>query len=242
MHAGFAAGSSFFCPDQWGGCFDCTPCFFPATDCPLPYFPPPSYVVCDGAYAPTYASEPFYFDDCYFMAYGRDDEGSYYDPASDPGESEADVWLRLGEVLFRSGDFERAAEAFRKAVAAAPDAALPRIALGVTLFALGSYAEAAVHLRWGIELDPGLLEARVDRRSFYADPKTFDRRLEALLDYLVEHPFDAPAHFVAGYMLYFTERQRDALIVFTRLKSILSEDPVAELFLARLSDSAGDGE
>jgi tetratricopeptide (TPR) repeat protein len=232
------AGAAGRLPDPWPSPWSWDPWF--CTWAPhsfaffygFPFYGPFSYASCPVSYAPTYASEPYYYDDWYYV-----DHGGYPASASlEPAESEVDVWLRLGDLFFSQGEFEKAADAYRNAVEAEPEAAAPRIALGETLFVLGQIEEAAVHLRKALEIDSTWLESSANRREAHADPSLFDRRFASLIAHLQDHPFDAAGRFVAGYFLWFAGDLEASRAHLSLLREILVEDPVADLVLSRIED------
>ncbi|MBI1850934.1 MAG: tetratricopeptide repeat protein [Planctomycetes bacterium] len=227
-----------------GGSRRCDP-FFATGPFYLPLWPS-SY---DLTYAPSVASGPDYDDAYYFVDQDSDVESDSgiagYENSDErgdttEGENEADVWLRLGDVFFAQGEFERAAEAYRKSVDSAPDAALPHIALGEALFAIGQFNEAAAQLRQGIELDPSWVNVDLDRRELYPDPAIFDQRLKSVIAATEQDHFDAAGAFVAAYMLFFTHNAGDARPLFERVKEILSEDATSELFLSCIAERSGE--
>lgn len=66
------------------------------------------------------------------------------------------AWYNLGDTLLAMERAPQACEALRQAVARAPDHALYHYGLGLALYALGQFAEAASHLEVALGPDPGL--------------------------------------------------------------------------------------
>lgn len=156
----------------------------------------------------------------------------------------ADRYVTLGDLYFRVGRYDRAAESYRRAVDLDPADANLRFILSDALFAVGRYAEAADAIRDAILLDAGLVESRADKRSFYAVAGDFDAHMVAITRWIETHPTDADAWLVLGYNRVFRgelDAARDALI---QARDLASEQNrrAAELFLAavevRLGESA----
>jgi tetratricopeptide (TPR) repeat protein len=64
-----------------------------------------------------------------------------------------------GRRAYDAGQFQEAADAFSRAARAAPQSAVPRLNLGLTLARLGKIAEAASHLEAAVRLEPANVEA-----------------------------------------------------------------------------------
>lgn len=159
-------------------------------------------------------------------------------PPDDRGETITDYFLRLGDQFFRSGDYDKAVDAFRKAVDADPGSAVAHFALGEALFATGDFAYAAYAIRKGFDLDATWTENPIDRREFYGRPEDWDAQMGALLAHCEKAPFDAPAFLVLGYNRYFTGDAAGATDAFVRVLELNGTDRFAISFLARL-DAAG---
>ena len=79
-------------------------------------------------------------------------------PQKDAATGDIDP-AKLGVSLLQSGKLAAAADAFRKAVAQAPQSAANHVNLAYALQELGSGADAVVYLRQAIVLDPGSFDA-----------------------------------------------------------------------------------
>jgi tetratricopeptide (TPR) repeat protein len=73
--------------------------------------------------------------------------------------SHADALLNCGTLYYEDGNFEKAAEFFRRALAAQPQNALAHFNLGSILEELGELEEARRHLRQALVLNPNHCDA-----------------------------------------------------------------------------------
>ncbi len=127
-----------------------------------------------------------------------------------------------------------------RALAYAPDDGSIYFVVSDALFAQGDYHYASFMISKGLSLDPPLATAKADKRTFYADGAEFDKHLETLRKYLVDHPFDSAAHLVLGYNLRFSGDDEGARLAFNRVLEIDSSDKPAKLFLDAMSkDESG---
>jgi hypothetical protein len=108
----------------------------------------------------------------------------------------ADRYLTLGDRAFRDERFADAVYYYTRATELEPETGVLYLVLSDALFATGDFAYAAYAVRRAIDLDPMLVSGGVDKRSFYADPKAFDRQLAVLELFLEEHPADGDARLV----------------------------------------------
>jgi tetratricopeptide (TPR) repeat protein len=144
-------------------------------------------------------------------------------------------YVELGDFYFRANRFREAAEAYGKARSYAPNDASVHFVLADAVFADGDYHYAAFLIAEGLRLDPALATAETDKRTFYADVKTFDAQMQALDAYLTKAPYDAQAHFVRGYNLRFSAEPAKATEAFRRVLEIAPEHRAAQTFLAALA-------
>ena len=140
--------------------------------------------------------------------------------------------IERGDDLFGRGDFAGAAVAYRAAAAKAPKDPMAAYALGHGLFAVGDYPGAAAALRRGVQLYPGLLAVRMNRRDFYGHPRAFDAQLAQLRRHVRASPADVAARFVLGYNCFFSQQLDQAREQFTALGR---DDREARVFLAEIA-------
>jgi tetratricopeptide (TPR) repeat protein len=140
-------------------------------------------------------------------------------------------YLELGDRAFREGRYTDAVQFYAKAVEFAPDQGALYLVLSDALFASGDYHYAAYAIRRALELDPSLVDTRVDKHAFYASPEQFDEHLRALERYTFEHPDDRDARLVLALNYLFGARAGDAVRILTNTS--IAEDTVAQRVLER---------
>ncbi|HEX6882897.1 MAG TPA: tetratricopeptide repeat protein [Planctomycetota bacterium] len=162
---------------------------------------------------------------------GAPANGAVAPPAAAPSALSiaAQRYLDLGDRAFREGRYTDAVQFYAKAVEFAPDQGALYLVLADALFAAGDYHYAAYAIRRSVELDPALLETRVDKHGFYPDPALFDQQLAALEDYLFRHADDRDARLVLALNYLFGARPADA--VRTLANTSVSQDPAAQKVL-----------
>jgi len=152
--------------------------------------------------------------------------------AAASAEGLADRFITLGDFYFKEGRFADAADAYARARTYAPDDATIHFVLADALFATGDYHFAAYLIAEAVRLDPEIVKAVADKRGFYGDAALFDKQLETLEKYILDKPYDAAAHFVYGYNLYFSGQIADAAKAFEQTLSIEPTHEAAKAFLA----------
>lgn len=110
------------------------------------------------------------------------------------GEAEARQFLEEGERHLEAGDFQAAERAFSKAVEAAPDSAVARSKLGVTLANQGRQDAAIAQFSKAIALQPGYAPAYSNLGNAYREKgmqteavMAYERALAIDPDYWVAH-------------------------------------------------------
>lgn len=146
-------------------------------------------------------------------------------------------YVDLGDFYFRAGRFDDAAEAYGKARSYAPDDASVHFVLADASFANGDYHYAAFLIAEAIRLEPTIVSASTDKRTFYGDVKAFDAHMAALDTYLAKQPYDAMAHLVRGYNLRFSGQDAEAQKAFARVLEIDPDHRAAKAFLAAMAPS-----
>ena len=139
-----------------------------------------------------------------------------------------------GMAYFHSRQYDRAAVAWLNASKANQGDAASRVYAGHALFALGRYGNAVRLLDRGFELAPRLATSQYDIRSDYANPADFELHLRALKTFVANHPDDAKAVTLLGYVLSHSEGPMAAYRVLRRAKKL---DPTGG-FTNRLWETA----
>ncbi|MGA0059219.1 MAG: tetratricopeptide repeat protein [Planctomycetota bacterium] len=169
------------------------------------------------------------------------------EPAPDSLEALALKHVRLGDYYFKQGRYEEAAESYVRALTYAPEDGALHFVLADALFAQADYHYAAYMLGKGLALDPGLVDALADKRTFYGDAGDFERQMAELDTYLADKPYDAAAWLMKGYNLRFSGRSTEALPAFQRVLEIEPGHGTATSFLEAIlaaaeAEAAGAGE
>lgn len=147
----------------------------------------------------------------------------------------ATKYVELGDLYFRSGRYQEAAEAYARARGHAPKDASVHFVLADAAFANGDYHYAAFLIAEAVRLEPAIVTAVADKRAFYGDAKDFDAQLEALQRYCGDKPYDAWAQLVLGYNLAFSDRPTSAIAAFRRVLELDPGNPTARTFLDALA-------
>lgn len=134
-------------------------------------------------------------------------------PSSKGGMARAaEQYLVLGDSAFKDRRYGDAAHFYAKAVEFSPGDGMLYLILSDALFATGDYHYAAYALRKGLDLDPTLATAKVDKHDFYAtDPTEFDRQIAVLELYVKDQPTDHDARLVLAANYLFSKRAKDAV-------------------------------
>lgn len=149
-------------------------------------------------------------------------------------DAATEKYLRDGSELFATKEYEKAAEQFRMAVIANPDAAAPKFAFGQALIALGDYPYASRVLREALVAEPGILNAPGSIVGVYADAEEFYRVLSELKAKLLDHPQDPDLLFLVVYEHYFSGDPQ-AIVYHERLAKSFPDDPTVKLFAEPLA-------
>jgi hypothetical protein len=155
-------------------------------------------------------------------------------PNADPKQESLRL-IDLGKDAFANQEYGRAAERFRQAIDADPNAALPHFLLAQAEVALGKYRVAYDSIQKGLILDPGWPARRFRPVELYGDNLAdYDAHLNALEDVRVANPGDAVLLFLSGYELWFDGRKDEARVLFERAAPALPDRGVVERFLQAL--------
>jgi tetratricopeptide (TPR) repeat protein len=201
------------------------------------------------SYCPTYLSVPSSVvveaeldpvDDGYSIvntarsaAAGGSADASVPAPAS-TAEILAAQYIELGDFYLKNDRFEAATEAYAKARNHVPNDASIHFVLADAVFATGDYHYAAFLIAEAVRLDPAMVTADVDKRTFYSDKKLFEAQLEQLQNYCTTKPYDAWAQLVMAYNLRFSDRPTRSIAAFRRVLELDKGNPTAATFLADL--------
>ncbi|HVS34491.1 MAG TPA: tetratricopeptide repeat protein [Gemmataceae bacterium] len=125
--------------------------------------------------------------------------------------------LNRGRDAFADGEYGRAAQRFRQAVALRPNQALPQFLLSQMLFAQGKYHDAVDAIAAGLALQPDWPNAAFRPIELYGPhPADYADQLKALQDAVNRRPGDPDLLFLDAYMLWFDGRKDEARPLFQK--------------------------
>lgn len=125
---------------------------------------------------------------------------------------------------FLAGDYPAALKSTDEAIAHTPDDPMLHEFRALSLFALGSYAEAAGVMHAILASGPGWSEETL--LGFYASPETYLDQLARLEQYAAASD-SGGAHFLLGYHQVVGGRLEQAAVAFARAAEIETEDSLA---------------
>lgn len=108
----------------------------------------------------------------------------------------AEYYLTLGDRAFRAGRYTDAVHHYGKAVEYSPGEGILYLILSDALFATGDYHYGAFTLRKAFDLDPGLVDLTVDKRSFYDRPVDLDAQMTRARTFNLQNPEDNDARIM----------------------------------------------
>lgn len=135
------------------------------------------------------------------------------------------LYLLRGKMAFDAGQFQQAAEAFAKAVAARTDSARAHTNLAAVLPRLGRQAEAIDHLREALRLDPASDTAAFNLAQLLLNAGELTQALPLLEAVVKKHARDAEAHLALARAYRHMGRSDDALELYRKTVRI---DPTVE--------------
>ena len=138
-------------------------------------------------------------------------------------QQQAKDLVRSGRRLFEAGLYTKAAGRFRDALAARPDTST-HMMLAQALFASGKYPAAVAEIKKGLALNTDWLEAEVDLRSLYGEPKDFMPQLAHLAHDLKENPLDRESLFLLGFELFVSGQRQKAKVLLEQAARLEPDD------------------
>ncbi|HVK12511.1 MAG TPA: tetratricopeptide repeat protein [Gemmataceae bacterium] len=133
------------------------------------------------------------------------------------GVAEADRVAEAGKKAFADGQYGRALELLRKAVALTPQDPSAHFNAAQAAFALGKYRDAVEAIAAGVALRPDWADARFAARDLYGKkPTAFDDHLKALREAVAAFPDDPTLLFLLGHQFWFDGKAAEARPLFQR--------------------------
>ncbi|MHC4066346.1 MAG: tetratricopeptide repeat protein [Planctomycetota bacterium] len=137
-------------------------------------------------------------------------------PGDTPSQADLLAPLERGDAAFTAGDYAEARRHYIRAQLDGPYAGEASLAYGLTRFAEGDYALAAMAFRRGLAAVPDAIDRPIDVLHFYGASGDPAAHLTALTDHLAERPDDAYGWFVLGYVRFGSGDAFGALDAFDR--------------------------
>lgn len=145
---------------------------------------------------------------------------------------DVDDYIRRGDASFHAGEYQAAERQFAEAARRFPDAPIPRLARGHTLFAMRRYRAASRSLQEGIDRLPQWSRSDINLRNFFPDRGEFDDNLANLRDAVDAAPEDRELVFLLAYCLHFSGHAAEARALFRYLLKLAPGHEAARTFLA----------
>ena len=185
-----------------------------------------------------------------------DEAQRLYERVLEKDPDEAEAVTGLGRVAFARGEYERAAERFRRSLSLAPQASETHHLLGLALVRAGRRSDARPHLERGGELraaraDPMLSRMRSldrggqgyqDRGSALLAAGELDRAREAFSRGVEARPQDPRAHTNLGYTRLRSGDVEGASADFRRALAIDPDYPHAHFNMGTILSARGNEE
>ena len=130
------------------------------------------------------------------------------------------VQFDQGLANFKRQDYQGALKAFDSALKLDPKDPVVHEVRALTLFALGDYQQAAAVLNSLLSSAPGMDWTTMS--GLYGDADNYTPQLRKLEQYCVDHPTDAPSHFVLAYHYLVIGSKDDAV---DALKIVVTNQP-----------------
>jgi tetratricopeptide (TPR) repeat protein len=226
----------FWCPTQWattcwweaywynGGSWNYgyRPSFYYSGP-----FTPPSYTVIVQV-----NQEPIYIEEEQASPQVQVAEAIAPAPAVVPAINRAaEYYLTLGDRAFRGGRYSDAVHHYGKAVEYSPGEGILYLILSDALFATGDYHYGAFALRKAFDLDPGLVDLTVDKRSFYDRPVDLDAQMTRARTFILQYPADNDARLMLLANEVFTGNPDAALRLLSEPQSTATVQSNAGILL-----------
>ena len=139
-----------------------------------------------------------------------------------------------GRELYEAGQFREAADAFRRAAAAAPASATAHVNLGLALVQLGDRNAAIAAFRAAVDAAPEDVAAHASLGALFADSGRLGEAAEHLRAAFERSPEAAATRTLLVRTLIRLGRTDDALAVLTRAASLDPDDEAVTVDLAIL--------
>ncbi len=137
-----------------------------------------------------------------------------------------------GRQAFARGEYGRAAELFRRAIAVAPKLADAYFLLAQAQLAAGKYHDAVANIHRGLDLQPDWPAEGPPLRDLYAGrPAELAEHLRDLEESAADRPDDPALTFLRAYVRWFDGRRDEARALFRQVRDRVARPDVIDRFL-----------
>jgi hypothetical protein len=152
-------------------------------------------------------------------------------PFAQPPLDHGDL-LQSGRRAFAAGEYGRAAEMFRQALATAPPNSNSPFLLAQCQFALGKYADAVATIHQVLAQTPEWPATGSPFRELYAgDAQAFADHLQRLEDAAASRAGDPALNFLRAYVRWFDSRRSEARVLFRQVRERVAKPEAIDRFL-----------
>lgn len=161
------------------------------------------------------------------------------------GEYEAELWLardrnlirtaraytEKGRTLFRAGNYDGAADAFRLAASSDHGDAVSRLLAGHACFAIGKHSLALSYIRRAFQLQPKIAMLDYGLHAEYGKPADFDEHVERLRKAAEARPDSYELWTLLGYVYRYSGNRKAGEEALTRAYRIEPRDRLVRILL-----------
>ena len=146
-------------------------------------------------------------------------------------QKEIGDFLEKGDEYFKKGNYDLAAEEFKKALDWAPEKHIPRFAYGHALFAQEKFDDAAQSVLKGVEIRPQWAQGGRKLCGFFPDCRDFFRKLERLKQLVNNNNGNREVRFLLAYCYYFSNQREKSVLIFQELVDAYPDWSAPKAFL-----------
>ena len=152
----------------------------------------------------------------------------------------ADLYIKLGQSYWDSGDYQPAFEAFKQAIALSPASAEAHNWMGAFLMGRGNLPDAISELRKAVSLNPKYSRAHTNLGSALAKSGDLSGAVSAFQKALALEPNSWPAHLNLGLALRENGDAAKALIHLRRVAQAEPRNPTVQCELGKTLRQNGE--
>lgn len=141
----------------------------------------------------------------------------------------------LGDMYGRHGDFNKAAEEFKRAIELKPNYADAYHNLGNAYYQMGNFAEAVKNYKNAIKFNPKLWQSYQNLSAIYLNQKKYDLAIEELSQAIKINPNDDVLHVNMAYIYIQNNQREKAIEEFKQALIINPKNEQAKLNLEKIS-------